>query len=151
MERFWAKVEKSDGCWEWTGARLRRGYGRIRVTRQRQMLAHRMSWELAYGPIPEGLYVCHHCDNPPCVRPDHLFLGTNSDNMVDAHQKGRVDVSRLKPPPQPGEKNGHAKLTADDVRYIRAHPERRDLHRLFGVDKTLIYQIRHRKGWKHVA
>lgn len=87
-DRFWVKVRKSDGCWEWTAASKQGGYGKIAVGR-RLMLAHRVSWELANGPIPDGLLVCHTCDNPPCVRPDHLFLGTQTDNMRDAVRKNR--------------------------------------------------------------
>lgn len=90
VRRFWAKVHKSDGCWEWTGKRAS-GYGRFVTPPGRRMWsAHRYSWTLANGPIPDGLFVLHHCDNKPCVRPEHLFLGTNADNMRDAWRKGRL-------------------------------------------------------------
>jgi hypothetical protein len=88
VRRFWAKVHRSDGCWEWTGKRAN-GYGRFVTPPGRRMWgAHRFSWIVANGPIPDGLWVLHHCDNKPCVRPDHLFLGTHTDNMRDAWRKG---------------------------------------------------------------
>jgi len=86
-ERLWSKVTKTETCWTWTGARNRKGYGEIGA-KGRVQKAHRIAWELTYGPIPEGLDVLHHCDNPPCCRPDHLFLGTDADNMADMMAKG---------------------------------------------------------------
>lgn len=89
-ERFWEKVVKSEGCWEWSGARSKHGrYGIINVG-GRSTKAHRVSWELNRGPIPPGAKVLHHCDNPPCVRPDHLFIGTQADNLADGRRKGRI-------------------------------------------------------------
>lgn len=87
-ERFWAKVVKGDGCWVWAGAKDDRGYASLGVA-GRTDRGHRVSWKLAYGDIPQGLWVLHRCDNPPCVRPDHLFLGTARDNSVDMARKGR--------------------------------------------------------------
>ena len=86
--RFWPKVRKTSECWVWTGKR-RSGYGRFLI-KGRAVSAHRVAWELAYGPIPHGKEVCHRCDNPPCVRPDHLFLGDRRANMADAGSKGRM-------------------------------------------------------------
>jgi hypothetical protein len=86
-QRFWRLVTLGDGCWE-RGGSDRHGYGLISI-HNRQQLAHRYSWELHNGPIPTGINVCHHCDNPRCVRPDHLFLGTQKDNLRDMSAKGR--------------------------------------------------------------
>jgi hypothetical protein len=88
-ERFWLKVRKGEGCWEWQGARLPHGYGHLSVPDRGHVNAHRIAWELTNGEIPDGLWVLHHCDNPPCVRPDHLFLGTAQDNVDDSIRKGR--------------------------------------------------------------
>lgn len=90
-DRFWSKVDKSggpDACWTWTAARNRNGYGQFWQGRN-GIVVHRFSWMMHNGPIPVGLFCCHHCDNPPCVNPAHLFIGTNSDNMRDAQRKGR--------------------------------------------------------------
>lgn len=89
---FWSKVKKSAKCWEWQRGKTKAGYGQIqcRSISQAPMLAHRVSWELKNGPIPDGLHVLHECDNPACVRPKHLFLGTQIDNNNDRDRKGRV-------------------------------------------------------------
>lgn len=88
-KRFWALVEKTDSCWLWTGSTWDHGYGEFKVLGER-VLAHRYSYELANGPIPDARLVCHKCDVPLCVRPDHLFLGTAGDNNRDAAAKGRA-------------------------------------------------------------
>lgn len=87
-DRFWAKVRVAPGCWEWAAAKNGKGYGRIYAWGKQQS-AHRVSYALAYGPIPLGLFVLHHCDNPGCVNPNHLFLGTQKDNIHDMLRKGR--------------------------------------------------------------
>jgi hypothetical protein len=95
-ERFWVHVVKSPGCWRWTGPTNYRGYGQIRKggAATRNLLAHRVSWALHRGPIPEGLCVLHRCDDPPCTNPDHLWLGTIEDNNRDSRLKGRHYMSR---------------------------------------------------------
>lgn len=94
-ERFWSNVDKSGGCWVWTAARGGFGYGLIRLGSERSgtrrmQVTHRFSYELAFGAIPPGLVVCHRCDNPPCVNPAHMFLGTQADNMQDRVSKGHL-------------------------------------------------------------
>ncbi len=112
LERFWKKVRKSEGCWIWEGCRHPDGYGRFWLNGKHQP-AHRVAYAITHGPIPEGLWVLHRCDNPPCVRPDHLFLGTSLDNVSDRDRKGRgADVS--------GERHPRARLTRSDVLNIRA-------------------------------
>lgn len=96
-DRFWSFVRKGDGCWEWQGHINAFGYGEIYVNRK-HVRAHRLSWEINNGPVPGGLYVCHLCDNPKCVRPDHLFVGTHRDNMQDGKSKGRVYQPHHLPP-----------------------------------------------------
>jgi len=88
LGRFWAKVDKTDGCWIWIGAKNATGYGLIRFKRK-SYRAHRVSYEFANGEIPDGLYICHKCDNPSCVNPEHLFTGTATDNAIDMTNKGR--------------------------------------------------------------
>jgi hypothetical protein len=122
---FWQRVTKGPGCWVWRGALVRVGspYGRLRW-RGKQTLAHRAAWEMTFGEIPNGRYVCHHCDNPQCVRPDHLFLGTARMNVLDSIFKGRrpkADSASLLPP-IPLER---AELRARLVAAIRASGPRR--------------------------
>ena len=89
-ERFWEKVEKTDGCWKWTASTNGVGYGMIRVSNKKHRdCAHRVSWMLAHGEIPKGKWILHKCDNPGCVNPEHLFLGDNTANVQDMHRKGR--------------------------------------------------------------
>lgn len=148
-ERFWGSVEKSDGCWNWKGAlnHVRGGYGCFNTGSGRRMVgAHRFSWQLHHGPIPNGLFVLHRCDNPSCVRPEHLFLGTHEENMADMVAKGRG---------QRGERQHMAKLTESDVREIRSAASRGEnygaIAKRFGVCRGNISQIALGNIWKHVA
>lgn len=108
-ERFWAKVMKSAGCWEWIGAKSC-GYGTLRVD-GKDLKAHRLAWEWSRGSIPTGLCVCHKCDNRSCVRPSHLFLGTQMDNATDKMQKGRGVFLR-------GQKHHWSHLSDADIRQM---------------------------------
>ena len=145
VERFWAKVNKTEACWVWTGQTDSDGYGRIKTSNRprKRIRAHGFSWELHVGPIPNGLDVCHRCDNPPCVRPDHLFLGTTADNQADKVAKGRQAR---------GERHASAKLTTAHVLAIRADrtTRQRDLASQYGVSIQLIAAIRARRVWKHL-
>lgn len=159
--QFWERVNKlgpmhqtlRSRCWEWTGSKLKcksGGYGRLLIAKKSQ-LAHRYSYSINVGPIPEGINVCHHCDNPSCVRPSHLFLGTNADNAADRDAKGRQVVRR-------GEEFTHSKLTDESVRFIRenytpGHPVfgSRAMARKFGVSSTVVKWVRQNKIWKHVT
>ena len=89
VERFWGNVKKTSSCWLWTGYKEKDGYGRFRVGRGKRMRAHRFSWLYLRGDIPENKIICHKCDNPICVNPDHLFVGTHKENTTDMFNKGR--------------------------------------------------------------
>lgn len=146
-ERFWRAVDTSGDCWTWKLSTVG-GYGQIAVSANRAQRAHRFSWELHFGPIPDGLVVCHACDNRLCVRPDHLWLGTQADNLRDMREKGRA--ARL--PVLLGEANHATHLTADDVAAIRsdARPSRA-VARTYGVGKSTILRIRRGEVWRTAA
>lgn len=110
IANFWEKVNKTEGCWEWTGSKNKKGYGSFGVDGKTQK-AHRVSWMLTFGELPED-DVLHTCDNPSCVRPDHLFVGTNQDNMRDMADKGRAFMKK-------GELHLNAKLTDAQVEALR--------------------------------
>lgn len=161
--RFWAKVKRGPGCWEWTAARQPhpRGkgftYGMFWVGSKKagtgkMIQAHRVAWELAKGETPDGLKVLHKCDNPACVRPAHLFLGTQKDNTEDMIAKGRKNASI-------GERHGSAKLTQQQVIDIRAKyvAGRGRAHRgnavllaaIYGVARGTITDVVTR-AWQHI-
>lgn len=153
IERFWMYVDRSGDCWIWHGTLASNGYGRFSMNGHADG-AHRYSWQFAHGPIPAGLVVCHRCDNPPCVNPEHLFLGTPADNMADRDAKGRgFKVGQLPSVLRPhGELHYRAKLTADQVREIRSlRIEGHSLSRLasrFGVGKNTIARAAKQQSWK---
>ena len=145
VRRFWAKVTKGFGCWNWIGAK-RKGYGIISFGPRpgRIFYAHRIAWELAHSASPGNMCVCHSCDNPACVNPDHLFLGTLSDNARDRDAKGR-NINLV------GERHGMAKLTDSAVVDIRASAESAlALAARYGVSRKTIYCTRRGEGWRHV-
>ena len=172
--KFWANVEMSPSCWIWRGSRGANGYGLISTHgRNSQMGAHRFAWTLFHGHVPARMFVCHICDTPACVRPDHLFLGTPADNSRDMVNKGRVargprtdttnwrrganhhwnthPEDRLR-----GSKNGCAKLTEANVVTIRSEYgvggiSQQQLADRFGVSQVAISLVVRREKWRHVA
>jgi len=117
LARLTAKILKTRGCWEFTGAKNNKGYGHIGVGGRGtgQILAHRAAYECFVGPIPPGMFVLHHCDNPSCVNPDHLYVGTQKDNIRDAVNRGRHFTPTL-----PGEGNQNVRVTDKQVEKMRA-------------------------------
>lgn len=132
-----------DGCWNWAGYRTPDGYGRVWDGRA-MVGAHRESYREFVGPLPAGMDVCHKCDNPACINPDHLFAGTHGENMRDMYRKRRRTQS--------GARNGNSKITPDQAREIRGsttHPK--IIASKFGVSPALIYAIRKGDLWKELA
>jgi hypothetical protein len=154
VARFWSFVRKSAGCWEWTGGTIGLGYGGFWLS-GRQVRAHRLSFQMHGGYIPAGQFVLHRCDNPPCVRPDHLYAGDHATNMRDRMERGRTARGDRMPHPRVhGSAHPRAKLTEADVAVIRAEyrPGRGgDLMRRYGVSQASLWAVVHGKSWKHVA
>jgi hypothetical protein len=132
-------IKKGDGCWGWRGSKDTRGYGMFKVEENRNMKAHRYSYEFYRGPIPEGMFVCHSCDNRLCTNPDHLFLGSardNSKDMVDKERSAR------------GEKHSQRKLTEEQVRAIRADPRvQRVIAEEYGLSQQGVNNIKTGRNW----
>ena len=134
-------MKKGPGCWLWSGTAASGLYGHY-LGKQ----AHRIAWELTYGPIPNGKKICHHCDNPPCVRPTHLFCGTQKQNSHDAVRKGRLPR---------GQQNGNSKLTEQQVleirqRYAAGEETQYEIADEFGITQANVWLTVQRKQWKHV-
>lgn len=168
-KRFWSRVRKGEGCWEWIAGKSKAGYGMItaRKISPHPLYAHRVSWMLRNGSIPDGLFVLHECDNPACVRRSHLFLGTQRDNNRDRHRKGRTasgdrNGARTKPERNPfvrnrgsgltGEKHPMAKLTRKQVNEIRRlfarGVNRHQLAKRFGISDPHADRIVKGLVWK---
>lgn len=159
-ERFWSKVDKSGDCWLWMGGRTKRkkykegtkfrgNYGAF-FYKNKQMKAHRVSYMFTFGEIPDGMCVCHSCDNPPCVRPNHLFIATQAENLHDRERKGRT----FKDGGKKGAENCQAKLSPVDVVLIRELLKTQTSKAIadwLGVGTSTIYRIKSGKGWRSVA
>lgn len=159
-DRFWEKVDRRGPreCWPWKSRSNVRGYGYLQRGGRNggRILAHRLSWELHRGSIPDGLEVCHECDNPPCCNPAHLFLGTQADNNADAVAKGRARFTFAERPElTSGEANVHAKLTAQRVNEIRALRaaglSQREIAERFGVTRQNIRAIVRKLTWRNAS
>ena len=150
IDRFWSKVDKSGICWEWLASRdipPRLDYGRFKL-KGKTRKAHRVCWIIVNGKIPQGMCVCHICDNPSCVNPEHLFLGTHQDNNDDMVRKNR----ELYPV---GEDAFPSKLTEKQVLRIRklyatGCVSQSNLGRMYGVNQSAIWKIVNRKRWRHI-
>lgn len=145
--RFWSNVQRGDGCWIWSGHIDALGYGRFRIAGVTDR-AHRAAWFFSNGRIPTGMEICHRCDNPSCVRPQHLFLGTHQENMDDMRLKGRSapQVNDYR-----GTRNPRARLTEQQARHVKYSNDRVcDLAAQFGVPRETLYSIRNGKNWRHL-
>lgn len=145
QRRFLSKVRCSEGCWEWQAYCLPGGYGQFSIAGQ-NVLAHRAVYDLLKGSVSDGAHVCHKCDNPKCCNPEHLFLGTQADNMADKIAKGRAACGAVL--------RTNSKLTEDAVREIRSlHGKvlQRELACRFGVSQATISEISSHKKWKQVV
>lgn len=148
-ESFWRRVDQSGDCWVWTGSKTPYGYGTVRWSGER-LYAHRLAFTLVHGVIGAGMFVCHRCDNPPCCKPAHLFIGTPADNVADRNAKGRtVSVAR------PGESSPAAKLRASTVLAVRyaheAGASMKELAVAHGVHPNTIQSIVSGRSWRCVG
>jgi hypothetical protein len=135
-------------CIEWHASRDKAGYGRMRFMGT-CWLAHRVAWVKAHGEIPPGMCVLHKCDNPPCVNVEHLFLGTQKDNIKDCYEKGRISRATR----NAGEKQWKAKISADvarEIKRLKGTSTLREMSEKFGLSKQAIWDIQNGRNWKHI-
>jgi len=151
VDRLWSLIDRSggpDACWPWMSCRERDGYGVTRWKGKRTQRVHRIVWEVTKGKIPKGKFVCHACDNPSCVNPKHLYLGTPKNNTEDLYARGSPVAFG------PGEDHPMAKLTENDVIEIRRlHAtgiKSKDMEKRFGISQASVSLIVNRKGWTHI-
>lgn len=152
-QRFWSKVLKLEsGCWQWQAGKQRSGHGFFFPDKGHIVRAHRYAWELTYGKIPDDRCVLHRCDNPSCVNPAHLFLGTQADNIHDMDLKGRR--AKHNPADQRGAKNHQAKLTDEVVQRIKdlhvSGYRQADIMRMTGVNRKRVWSIVNGETWAHI-
>lgn len=144
--RFWIHVDirDADECWVWRGRVTHEGYG-VMCYRDANVRAHRLALELTTTPVPPGMVVCHRCDNPPCVNPAHLFVGTHQDNMRDMKAKGRAAV---------GERHSRARIGAKEVAEIRKRAAAGEADSLlgaaFGISRKTVFDVVARRSWRHL-
>lgn len=145
--RFWQRVDKrgTGDCWNWT-AGLLKGYGQVGRNSYNEIMAHRLSYVFENGPIPKGMCVLHRCDNPLCVNPGHLWLGTTAENNADCQKKGRHKFGRF-----PGSLHPKARLSESDVLAIRASTAKvSEIAANYGIKPAHASSIRQRYIWKHI-
>lgn len=141
--RKYSRLNAETGCIEWIGSKSKFGYGRVRVG-ENILSAHRAAWESVNGEIPDGLCVLHKCDNPPCINVDHLFLGTQADNVADMNAKGRQAVNK-------GEGNPRAKLTDEHIKRIRQDVRlRSEIAIDYGISRVYVGSIQREDVWRHI-
>ena len=141
--RFWQYVVKSDECWKWTGAKHEFGYGLLNRGGNRHVRAHRLSYEIHKGPIPEGSIVCHSCDNPECCNPEHLWLGSLRDNAQDCSKKGRTRGGHVAGPRHPRAKLTDVDILAIRAAYIKGQTSLLDIATPYGVTLQTVWRIVH--------
>jgi hypothetical protein len=147
-DKFWSRVKRTAKCWEWTGKCALKGYGKSYIFwyTHNEQLAHRTSWIIHKGKIPKGKHVLHHCDNPKCVRPSHLYLGTNADNVRDKVKRGRTGKEK-----RTGELSALSKVTEEQVKAMRKSSDTGVAWaKRLGITEAQVSRIRLRKCWKHI-